>query len=53
MKPRRPVAREHVMFVAVLVLLSILVVILWLKDPAHRYNGKSRVDWPPPAQSKP
>ena len=52
-KPRRPVSREHLMFTAVLILLAILGVLLWLKDPAHRYSGESRVGWPPPARAKP
>jgi len=53
MKPRPPIARDQLMFTAVLVLLAILAIILWFKDPAHRYSGGSRVGWPPPAQTKP
>lgn len=41
------------MFLAGLILLFLLGVILWFKDPAHRYHGKSRIDWPPPVQPKP
>jgi hypothetical protein len=53
MRTRRPMPRAQVMFMAVLILLSLLAVILWFKDPAHRYSGKSRVGWPPAAPAKP
>ena len=53
MKAPRPMSRDQLMFMAVLVLLAVLATLLWFQDPAHRYAGKSRVDWPPPVQPKP
>jgi hypothetical protein len=53
MKARHPMPRDQVMFMAVLILLSLLAIILWFKDPAHRYSGESRVGWPPAAPAKP
>jgi hypothetical protein len=53
MKARRPLSRYQLMFAAVLILLSLLAILLWFKDPAHQYSGKSRVGWPPAAQPKP
>jgi hypothetical protein len=53
MSARRPLPRDQLMFTAVLILLTLFAVLLWFKDPAHRYSGKSRVDWPPVAPAKP
>ena len=53
MKTRHPVSGDQVMFVALLVVLALIAVILWFKDPAHRYSGESRVGWPSPAPAKP
>lgn len=53
MKARRPVSGDQVMFAAFLILLAFIVVILWFKDPAHRYSGESRVGWPPASSTKP
>ena len=53
MKTRHPVSSDQVMFVALLVVLALIAVIFWFKDPAHRYSGESRVGWPPPAPAKP
>ncbi len=53
MKARRPVSPDHLMFMVLLVLLAFIAVILWFKDPAHRYSGESRVGWPPSAPAKP
>jgi hypothetical protein len=52
LKARRPLPREQLRFTAMLILLSILAVLLWFKDPEHQYSGHSRVGWPPPAQPK-
>jgi hypothetical protein len=41
------------MFATFLILLALIVVILWFKDPAHRYSGESRVGWPPASSTKP
>ena len=40
-------------FVILLVILAVLVVILWFVDPAHQPHGESRLEWPPPASTKP
>ena len=53
MRTRRPMPRHQVMFMAVMILLCLLAVILWFKDPAHRYSGQSRVGWPPASPAKP
>ncbi len=53
MKARHSVSRDNMVFTAVLILLATLVIILWFKDPAHRYTGESRVGWPPPPHGKP
>jgi hypothetical protein len=50
MKIRRPTSRDQMLFMIVLILLSLLAIILWFKDPLHRYSGESRVGWPAPAK---
>jgi hypothetical protein len=41
------------MFMVVIILLALITVIFWFKDPSHRYSGESRVGWPAPAPAKP
>jgi hypothetical protein len=53
MKPRRSVSGDQVIFAVFLSVLAFLVIILWFKDPAHRYSGESRVGWPPVSSTKP
>jgi hypothetical protein len=53
MKARRPMPRDQLMFAATLVLLLVLAVILWFKDPRHQDSGPSRIPWPAPAPAKP
>ena len=48
---RRP--RKDWLIVAVLAGLAALVAVLWFADPAHRWYGSSRVDWPAPSAAKP
>lgn len=50
MKEPRQMSRDQLMFGATLVILALLAVLLWLKDPNHQIPGKSRVDWPPPTK---
>ena len=37
----------------VYILLEILVILYWFKDPAHRSGGESRINWPQPSPAKP
>jgi hypothetical protein len=53
MKPRPPMPRDQLVFMAVLILLTLLVILLWFADPAHQYSGQSRVGWPPASSPKP
>jgi hypothetical protein len=45
--------RDQLLFMAVLILLAILMVILWMKDPSHQTSGESRAEWPPAETQKP
>jgi len=52
--PPTPPGRRDVVFLIVLLGLLALGALLWLLDPAHQSDGKSRVDWPDaPAPAKP
>jgi hypothetical protein len=52
-KPPKSVPQNQVVALAVLHLLTLLTIILWFQDPAHRYSGNSRVSWPPASPAKP
>jgi hypothetical protein len=53
MKARRPMPRDQVAFMIVLILLSVLTIVLWFMDPSHQPSGHSRIDWPPAQPGKP
>ena len=53
MKARRPMPRDQVAFMVVLILLSALIVLLWFMDPSHQPSGGSRIPWPPAPTAKP
>lgn len=53
MKTLRRLPREHVVFMAFLLLLAALAAYFWLKDPSHEPAGKSRIEWPPAVSTKP
>ena len=43
---------DQLLFMTMLILLFILLVVLWIKDPSHQVSGESRVEWPPAKTEK-
>jgi hypothetical protein len=53
MKARRSPSSDQVMFTVVLLLLALLGIVLWFRDPSNWHSGPSRIPWPEPAPAKP
>ncbi len=50
MRRSRPMPRNQVTFLVILLLLAGLGVVFWFADPNHRRAGPSRVEWPAPGK---
>lgn len=48
--PPEPRGKDYTT-VVILLILAVPAAMLWFADPAHRWPGKSRVDWPAPSNS--
>ena len=53
MKPPLPEPASQSLVATVLILLTALALIFFVKDLARRPAGESRIGWPPPVTTKP